>query len=119
MEPLTPNTAAFLSFLSNPDEFSPTPAKSVDPTPKPISLPPSAFFPVPGPGQITPEQTPPSQDDSPADLKPAVSLSSDSESDGDDEPSSKAKDDSHKRKSFASNNVGDEGMIVLLRISAE
>jgi len=64
MEPLTPNTSAFLSYLSSTmgtgvDDsiYSNTNYDSTKNV-NPASLPPSAFFPMPG--RDTPEDTPPS-----------------------------------------------------------
>lgn len=79
MEPLTPNTSAFLSYLAssvdpnsdssnNDKSFTSTFDNSLNPfdafpssfdvTKNPASFPPSAFFPIPG--RDTPEDTPPS-----------------------------------------------------------
>jgi AP-1-like factor len=66
MEPLTPNTSAFLSYLSSGIDTS---AISTDQylsskdNMNPSSLPPSAFFPMPVPGRDTPEITPPSSNE--------------------------------------------------------
>ncbi len=54
MDPLTPNTSAFISYLSSAMEQE-------DNVPK--SFPPSAFFPMPVPGRDTPENTPPSSNE--------------------------------------------------------
>jgi AP-1-like factor len=64
MDALSPNTAAFLDYLSTsaaadlqssnlPNSNSNTNSHS-----NPTSLPPSAFFPMPVPGRDTPEATP-------------------------------------------------------------
>jgi AP-1-like factor len=59
MDPLTPNTSAFLSYLSsNLDDNSINTSYDSTANPTPASFPPSAFFPMPG--RDTPEDTPPS-----------------------------------------------------------
>ncbi|ORY34099.1 hypothetical protein BCR39DRAFT_518473 [Naematelia encephala] len=92
MEPLTPNTSAFLSYLNTQMESDTSEAN-----PAPTSLPPSAFFPPPN---DTAENTPSSNDASPEDQTKSADVypaSADSETDS---PST-GKQDSlalHKRK---------------------
>jgi AP-1-like factor len=62
MDALSPNTAAFLDYLSTSAaadlQSSSLPNSSSNANANPTSLPPSAFFPMPVPGRDTPEATP-------------------------------------------------------------
>lgn len=95
MEPLTPNTSAFISYLSS----------AMDQEDRnPTSLPPSAFFPMPVPGRDTPEDTPPSsheRDESPEQRAARVrSVSDDSDEDSQQERIGRRDSEQgvHKRK---------------------
>src|SRR6478736_1457356 len=59
MDALSPNTAAFLDYLSTSAAADLQSSNlSTLPNANPTSLPPSAFFPMPVPGRDTPEATP-------------------------------------------------------------
>lgn len=100
---LSPNTSAFISYLSSNFEKD---AKN------PTSLPTSAFFPIPVPGRDTPEDTPPSSNEpSQSPEKRSArrcSLSGDSEADSQGEDGGRIENGQgiHKRK--ASGNSGQE-----------
>jgi AP-1-like factor len=69
MEPLTPNTSAFLSYLSSNVDQDSTFTNNLGydkQQSNPTSLPPSAFFNLPLPGRDTPEDTPPSSVEGPS-----------------------------------------------------
>lgn len=124
MEPLTPNTSAFLSYLSanlgnendnantgafdqnafNGFNFDSLPAFDASNAPKvktqPASLPPSAFFPVPG--RDTPEDTPPSTNEASQSpekvLAKAGTVQHDSEDSDRDAQGDRRASINHKRK---------------------
>lgn len=110
MEPLTPNTSAFLSYLAesvdnnninnNPvNQINPFDAFSSFDSVKNPSFPPSAFFPIPG--RDTPEDTPPSSTETNQSPDKQTSAPNTgfpiSDSDG-DSPHQVGKKATHKRK---------------------
>ena len=119
MEPLTPNTSAFLSYLSstmgNDGDDSIYSNNNYDSTKNlnPASLPPSAFFPMPG--RDTPEDTPPSSieaSQSPEKITHDSRKANAYSADDSDEPSTKPKvkgsPANHKRKGGAGHKEEDE-----------
>jgi AP-1-like factor len=117
MEPLTPNTSAFLSYLSSTmgkeEDDSIYSNANYDSTKNlnPSSLPPSAFFPLPG--RDTPEDTPPSSieaSQSPEKITQDHRKLSAYSADDSDSPSSKPKVSkaTHKRKGGAGHKEEDE-----------
>jgi AP-1-like factor len=105
MDPMTPNTSAFLSYLSSALASDPSagfenpqPVSSTYEKPNPTSLPPSAFFNMPLPGRDTPEDTPPSSVEAPSQSPEKRAGGYDGLSPDTDEGSERGHDPNHKRK---------------------
>ena len=105
MDPLTPNTSAFLSYLSTNlgTDISQEQLKNINP----VSLAPSAVFPVPG--RDTPEDTPPSSvDTSQSPEKPYLDNNS---ADSADEVADESRNQiapNHKRKAGQGHQINED-----------
>jgi AP-1-like factor len=128
MDPLTPNTSAFLSYLSgatgnanmdfsSTDQYNPFDSYTTfnANTKQPSSLPPSALFPVPG--RDTPETTPPSSSetnpspDKPSQAEATGNKASDSEEEAPKQSgtaNASAKKATHKRKAGQGHHINED-----------